>query len=63
MLLWEKWWQTSKQQHDHKVEDKIPARLGHQKLPEVIKEGAATLCVPKTLYDWRKSLHIFMQKL
>lgn len=37
------------QQHSWEVKDKIPAHLGHQKLPKAIKQGAAAGHVPEML--------------
>lgn len=63
MLLWEKRLQTSRQQRAWEAQDKIPARLGHWKLPEVIKQGAAAVCVSKTLfYVWCNSLQMSTQE-
>lgn len=37
------------QQHSWEVKDKIPAHLGHQKLPKAIKQGATAGHVPEML--------------
>lgn len=49
-ILWQCYCGRRQQQCDWEVQDKTPACLGHRKLPEVIKQGAATVHIPKTLY-------------